>query len=214
MYRNIYKYIYIYNCRFISLVILMTSYNSKIDYQSKYKKYKTKYINGKRKHIISGGSQSSDKKIFMNVLADHRDPLKGNGASYGPSYDIGSDVDDKRLNVFQDKNEHHVTLKEPWFTYIKEQRKTIEGRINKGLFKRLQSGDIVVFKNGYNQIKVKITSKEIYPSFEEMLTKETLSMVLPNIKSIPEGVNVYRQYFDENIEKQYGVVALRFTRNF
>ena len=105
------------------------------------------------------------------------------------------------------------TFAQPWFSYIKEGKKTVEGRINKGLFKQLQPGNIVVFKNGYDLVKVKFTGKNEYPSFEEMLKKESLQRVLPNIKSIPEGINVYRQYFTEDVERQYGVVALKFTRN-
>ena len=46
-----------------------------------------------------------------------------------------------------------------------------------------------------------------------MLKKESLGSVLPNIKSIQEGVNIYRQYFTEDVEKQYGVVALKLSIN-
>lgn len=121
---------------------------------------------------------------------------------------------DKNVNIFSDIDEVFITIKEPWFTYIKDGKKTIEGRINKGLFNRIQPGTVVNFKNGFNTVKVKITSKQEYPSFEDMLTKEILSTVLPNVNSVPEGVNVYRQYFTEQVESEYGVVAIRFTKYF
>ena len=186
----------------------MASHNSSIDYKLKYIKYKAKYLKLKSKNLTGGSVLKTD--MLTDVINANYDPLKG--FCTHSNYDSGFEAfDDKRLKVFEKEKEFHVTLKEPWFTYIKEGRKTVEGRINKGLFKHLKSGDIVIFMNGYDKVKVKISSKEVYPSFEEMLTKEILSQVLPNIKSVAEGVNIYRQYFTEDVEKQNGVVALRFS---
>ena len=42
------------------------------------------------------------------------------------------ELDEKTLKLFKQDEEFHVPLKEPWFSYIKEGKKTIEGRINKG----------------------------------------------------------------------------------
>jgi ASC-1-like (ASCH) protein len=189
----------------------MTSYDSSIDYKLKYIKYKAKYLGLKSKNLQGGSLSISEPDMLTNIINANYDPLKGFGTK--SNYDSGYDTfDDKRLKVFEKDKEFHVTLKEPWFTYIKEGRKTVEGRINKGLFKHLKPGDIVIFMNGYDKVKVKISSKEVYPSFEEMLTKEILSQVLPNIKSVAEGINVYRQYFTEDVEQQNGVVALRFSK--
>ena len=42
--------------------------------------------------------------------------------------------------------------------------------------------------------------------------KEKLEKVLPNVNSVTEGINVYRQYYTEEMEKQNGVIAIRFNR--
>ena len=164
----------------------MELYNSSIDYKSKYLKYKTKYLE------------------LKNELQDANQDVNQNGGY--------EDFDERKLKIFSEEKENHVTLKEPWFTYIKEGKKTVEGRLNKGLFKHLKKGDIILFKNGYDKVKVKMTGKEVYPSFEAMLNKEKLEKVLPNVNSVTEGINVYRQYYTEDMEKQNGVVAIRFNR--
>ena len=203
----------------------MTSYNHQTDYKKKYLKYKKKYMNIHMNMNIKGGSLNnsdsdqysksyiSDRTSLINALDAYHNPLNGNGAVYNPTYDTYDSNLDKNLKIFQKAPEIRITLKEPWFSYIKEGKKTIEGRINKGLFRQLQPGKNVIFTNGYNQVKVKIIGKNEYSSFEEMLKKESLGSVLPNIKSIQEGVNIYRQYFTEDVEKQYGVVALKLSRN-
>ena len=40
-----------------------------------------------------------------------------------------------------------INVSEPWFTYIKKNKKVIEGRLNKGTFSNLKKNDIVKFKN-------------------------------------------------------------------
>jgi len=41
-----------------------------------------------------------------------------------------------------------------------------------------------------------------------MLKKEGIENVLPGVKNIEEGVQIYRQFYSEEREKKYGVVAI------
>ena len=43
-----------------------------------------------------------------------------------------------------------------WFEFIREGKKTIEGRLNKGKFKDMKIGDIISFVNDANKVKVQI----------------------------------------------------------
>ena len=106
------------------------------------------------------------------------------------------------------ENIYTVTVKEPWFSFIKQGEKKIEGRLNRGLFRKINKGDIVVWINRDQKVKVRITDKKVYKSFREMIEKEGLDKVLPSIKTIDDGVNVYRQYFSEMDEMSNGVVAI------
>ena len=116
-----------------------------------------------------------------------------------------------------DNNVKQVHVNEPWFSLIKSGTKKAEGRLNKGLFASFNENEIVVWFNidkrtrQRKEVKTKIVKVNKYKTFEEMLTAEGLDKVLPdkeNIKTIKDGVNVYRQWYNEQVEKQYGVVAI------
>ncbi|MQL86960.1 hypothetical protein Taro_019490, partial [Colocasia esculenta] len=52
-----------------------------------------------------------------------------------------------------------------------------------------------------------------YPSFLEMLKAESLTKVLPGVKTIEEGVQVYRNFYTEEKEKKSGVLAISVSRS-
>ena len=114
------------------------------------------------------------------------------------------------------KNMYEKHLSEPWYTLIEKGIKTVEGRPNKGDFKNMKIGDIITFFNINKEtkirkeFKVKIINKKIYKSFYSMIDNEGIDKILPdpNIKSVKDGVNVYRQWYSNEIEKKYGVVAI------
>ena len=105
-------------------------------------------------------------------------------------------------------------LSEPWFTLIKLGIKTCEGRLNKGDFENMKENDTVLLFNddfGFKRnIKIKIIKKNHYKTFENYLKKETLKSCLPGTKTIKEGVDVYRKYYSQQDEKNYGIVAILF----
>lgn len=115
---------------------------------------------------------------------------------------------------------YDIHLSEPWYTLIKEGKKIAEGRPNKGLFAKLQIGDTIKFFNinkfaktregKRREFLVKVTDKKTYKTFREMLETEGLDNVLPDpkVKTVEDGVNVYRQWYNEEIESQFGVVAI------
>jgi ASC-1-like (ASCH) protein len=120
-----------------------------------------------------------------------------------------------KLKKFKGGSEFKITIKDPWFTYIKEGIKTVEGRLNKSFFTKLNVGDKVVWINRNNHINTVITKIIKYKTFEEMLTNEGLEKVLPDpkIKTISDGVNIYRQYYASNVEKEHGVLAIHIKKN-
>jgi ASC-1-like (ASCH) protein len=103
----------------------------------------------------------------------------------------------------------HVSM--PWFGYIKCSRKTVEGRLNKGDFAQFKPGDIVIWFNSElkQEFKTQVIYKKNYSSFKEMICKEGLANVLPEIKTVDAGVAIYHQYYTPSDEKTYGVAAIR-----
>lgn len=101
-----------------------------------------------------------------------------------------------------------IHVGEPWYHYILSGEKPIEGRLNKGKFGLLQIGDKILI----NDLLIEVKRITRYASFEEYLMQEGLARTLPGIKTIEEGVAVYRQFYSEEAERLHGVLAIKFKR--
>lgn len=99
--------------------------------------------------------------------------------------------------------------------------KTIEGRLNRGKFAKYKIGDFIWLRRDFRdqngllqdgpakQAKVKITGIHKYGSFRELLEKEDLDAVLPNVKDINQACNIYKQYYSIADQNKYGVLAIK-----
>ena len=105
--------------------------------------------------------------------------------------------------------EYKKDVQEPWFSLIKKGTKTVEGRLNKGDLALLKRGDILTFENSGETVNATVTDIIRYNTFEDMLNKETLATTLPGIKSLSDGVNVYRRFYSADQEKVHGVIAIQ-----
>jgi ASC-1-like (ASCH) protein len=109
------------------------------------------------------------------------------------------------------KSEYTKSVSEPWFTLISLGIKTIEGRLNKGDFKKMEIGDIVVWTNEDfkpRSVKTKIVRKTEYKTFSEYLETEGLDKCLPGMPTMDHGLSVYYKYFTKEDEEKYGVSAI------
>ncbi|KAF3584491.1 hypothetical protein F2Q69_00032500 [Brassica cretica] len=115
---------------------------------------------------------------------------------------LGQDLMLKKVNF-----ELHV--QEPYFTQLKDGLKTTEGRCAVGDYMRISSGDFILFNKC---LLLQVQDVRYYTSFSEMLRVEGLSKVLPGVKTIEEGVGVYRNFYTEEKERMNGVVAIRVVK--
>ena len=102
-------------------------------------------------------------------------------------------------------NTYEINVQEPYFTFIKEGKKTVEGRLNKGKFLEMKAGDEILLNN---ELKLKITDKKIYKSFRLMIEAEDVEKVIPNAKNIDEAESVYYKFYTKEDEKAFGVAAI------
>lgn len=111
---------------------------------------------------------------------------------------------------------HKISVSEPWWTHINNGDKVIEGRLNKGIFSQLNVGDTVKWfiKDNENthSVLTKIEQIKKYNTFEEMLEKSTLKKTLPGIKKMSDGIQIYRQFYSPEKEKQFGVLAIKIKK--
>jgi len=100
---------------------------------------------------------------------------------------------------------------EPYFSFLKNGEKTIEGRIRKNWYCVLKPGDHIIVHNKENELdSFETVVKDVrnYSSVREMLEKEQFKKLLPNVETIEQGINVYRKFYTEDQEKEFGVVAI------
>ena len=100
-------------------------------------------------------------------------------------------------------------VQEPYFSFIKEGKKTVEGRLNKGKFANMQVGDVVVVNDDFD---IKIIAKRTYDSFSDMIENEGIQNVIPNASSLEEAVAVYYKFYTKEQEKMYGVLAIEMKQ--
>lgn len=108
-------------------------------------------------------------------------------------------------------------LSKEWFYHVKNGTKIYEGRrwwdgdaVKKGT-KHLKVGDIVMFRHNDDEkesFEKKIKAIHLFSSFEEALNELPLSGVLPGIKTVQEGVEIYSRYISIETQKRDGVCML------
>lgn len=106
-----------------------------------------------------------------------------------------------------------MSLQSYWFQQIKDGHKMYEGRVYDSKRRKIQINDYIVFTNEDNDEKIikKVKELHIFSSFEEMLNHISLSLILPGILSVEEGISIYHNIplYKENA-LIYGVVAIEF----
>jgi ASC-1-like (ASCH) protein len=103
---------------------------------------------------------------------------------------------------------------EPYFTFVQNGQKSIEGRLRAGMYAEVKPGDFIRVQSVDESagVVVEITAIREYASFADMLKAEALERVLPNVHTVDDGVAIYRSFYTEAQERACGVVALAFKR--
>ena len=102
-----------------------------------------------------------------------------------------------------------LTIQRPYFTSIREGRKTVEGRLFSSRLAKVKEGERIVFRCGEDSIVCKVTQLARFISFEEMLLQEGMHKCLPGIGTVAEGVKIYHRFRGYKAkEQEKGVLAL------
>ncbi|MBU4217056.1 ASCH domain-containing protein [Candidatus Parcubacteria bacterium] len=103
-----------------------------------------------------------------------------------------------------------TNIQEPYTSFVVDGQKTVEGRLNRGKFAALEVGDVMEMND--ERTPFVVVAKNVYPTFREMLETEGIANVLPDQYDLDRGVDVYRKFYSEEEEKEFGVVALRIKK--
>lgn len=104
-----------------------------------------------------------------------------------------------------------MKLSEPYYTLVKEKKKTIEIRINDEKRQLLKIGDKIKFTdtNDNNHFILKIKDLKKSKNFENAIKKATLKKCMPNIKSIKKAVDIYRSFPSyKKKENKFGIILI------
>ncbi|NJL96727.1 ASCH domain-containing protein [Candidatus Gracilibacteria bacterium] len=102
-----------------------------------------------------------------------------------------------------------INVQEPYLSFIRDGVKTVEGRLNKGKFKEIQVGDVLII--GSIEKKYKVVGKNIYNTIFRMVIEEGFEKVIPDKQNPTEAAQVYYKFFTKQQEEEFGVVAILIT---
>lgn len=102
-----------------------------------------------------------------------------------------------------------INVQEPYHSFILSGKKTVEGRLNKGIFASINIGDIIEMEP--EKIQFTVVEKNVYSDFKSMIEKEGIGNVIPDKQTIEEAVSVYYKFYTEEQEKEFGVVAIKIS---
>ena len=103
-----------------------------------------------------------------------------------------------------------INIQEPYYLFVVNGKKTVEGRLNKGKFALIQKGDILVLAP--KNLEFKVIEKNIYKTFKKMIESEGVENVIPDKINIKKATNVYYQFYTKEQEKECGVVAIKIKQ--
>jgi ASC-1-like (ASCH) protein len=114
-----------------------------------------------------------------------------------------------------------IGIKTDSFQSIRDEKKTIEGRLAKPRFLTIAVGDEIlvredVWENGKpvgsrpNRLIITVTQLDQFSTFREMLEKLGFEKFRPEDSSLEQALETYRVFYTEAEEREYGVLAISF----
>lgn len=97
-----------------------------------------------------------------------------------------------------------LPVKEPWLGFIKSGVKTVEGRLGSANKYTSWIGKTGYFFNRTSKIQVKVIDVRHYKNLYDYLDAEGFDKVLPGIKSRDEAINIYHQYYPDDLIARVG----------
>ena len=114
--------------------------------------------------------------------------------------------------TFGSSGAHHdeLPLIRKYMEQIRRGKKTVEGRIYSGRFRRFKEGDTITFINLSSRVTCLITGLKVYRSFRELLENEGVRNCLADVSNVELGVRIYHRIPDfEQRARRSGVLAIR-----
>ena len=102
----------------------------------------------------------------------------------------------------------NIHCEDPWFTYIREGKKPVEGRKKTHSYTKIKAGDQINFTNGKDSFIADVTEVREYETIEKYLEDVTLEKALPGINTIEEALATYHEWSTEEQIRRYGFLGI------
>jgi ASC-1-like (ASCH) protein len=169
-----------------------------------------------KEYILSNNIKDMKIQEYQEILkskAEERN-LNSNNTSNKRRLESDNNLNSSKRPKIDEtiKKPVEVTLKKIYVNQIKRGDKTIEGRINSGMFNKLKTGDklrFFYFQNQQDDVICKIKNIKHYKSFSEMLNNEDYRKCIPDAYDKESAIRAYDSIpgYIERAEKS-GVLAL------
>lgn len=105
---------------------------------------------------------------------------------------------------------HEILCQDPWFSYLKEGKKPVEGRKGTPKYREIRAGDCIRFVKPEGGESFLMTVKKIdaFRSLDDYLNGVGLTNALPGVKTLEEGRNIYLQWSTEKQIAEHGFLGI------
>ena len=157
---------------------------------------KRETLSGNYKFPNSSGNEiHNDKNLKLSNIIDVDD-----------SDDKENEENETESHVIDGGSDHTFRVKNTYYNLIKSGKKKYEGRLNKGLFTTVKLHDIINWENGDESVATKVLNIYKFDTFSNAIVNVGLMNILPNMKNLEDGVNVYKEFYTDEDEKKYEVL--------
>lgn len=101
---------------------------------------------------------------------------------------------------------HNMTVKQPYFEYLRSGYKTIELRLYDEKRRKIQPGDTITFTNGDLSFQVEVKGLFICENFERLF--EFVNPKDTGLETTENAIHVMEQFYDKEAQEKFGVVGI------
>jgi ASC-1-like (ASCH) protein len=99
-----------------------------------------------------------------------------------------------------------MTLKQPYYDYIKSGYKTIELRLYDQKRQLIRPGDEIIFQNGDMTNTVMVKGLVRAENFESLFT--IIDVKKTGLETVDNALNIMEEFYDKNAQAKFGVVGI------
>lgn len=101
---------------------------------------------------------------------------------------------------------HKMTLKQPYYDYIKSGYKTIELRLYDQKRQLIRPGDEIIFQNGDTTNTVLVKGLVRAENFESLFN--IIDVKKTGLETVDNALNIMEEFYDKNAQAKFGVVGI------